>query len=692
VVSAGSDFVFDGASWNARGPAILVFDEHFIDTNVYSGLAVGAGHRQNLHGIVIGEAGVSIAKKIESLTEQLDQLNKELKRREAAFTRDVLGPLSVDQFCKLPELENLDQKLAAARNGVGVLRDAARVRGADAFSPIGLPLLPDSLFEVLEAGLPDIDAAALAAVGSHFQKLGGGAEAWVGSGVALGTADNVCPFCAQDTTGVEIVGHYRAYFSKAYAAHKARIDGVRVALMEALGGDALVRFQRALQAAKDRRAFWANYFELPSFGIDNAEVERVWVGARQHLASAITKKAGAPLDRVTLSEAARVALDEYRALAGTVVQLGSALLSRNTQVQLAKEKAQHGNLAEEEGHLALLEATSRRFSPECVALVDAYLVAVADVGKAEASKKALRESLAAHRMQAFQKYQTSVNALLRKFNADFRLDGFTALDGRGGLSSQYQIGVNGATVPLAPRGSGPEPSFRTALSAGDRTTLALAVFFVQLHELTGLKNVVAVFDDPVSSLDDHRTHATVDEIAHLMGRVEQLIVLSHSDVILRHLWERAGGVGVASLQICDAGADRSQIVKWDIQVASIDDYDRRHKMVREFAATGSGDAEKVAPALRKLLERFVRVAYNEICPPGTLLGEFLNRARMAAQNGTPVLSDSACRELEGLKNYANRFHHDTNTNWQESITNVNSRELKGFASRVIGFIRRADSV
>src|SRR5665213_3019272 len=51
----GSDVSFDGVTWKAAGPRIMVFDDHFVDANIYSGLSVTAGHRQSIHELVIGE-------------------------------------------------------------------------------------------------------------------------------------------------------------------------------------------------------------------------------------------------------------------------------------------------------------------------------------------------------------------------------------------------------------------------------------------------------------------------------------------------------------------------------------------------------------------------------------------------------------------------------------------------------------
>jgi wobble nucleotide-excising tRNase len=136
----------------------------------------------------------------------------------------------------------------------------------------------------------------------------------------------------------------------------------------------------------------------------------------------------------------------------------------------------------------------------------------------------------------------------------------------------------------------------------------------------------------------------------------------------------------------------STIEAWDAEAAAISEYDRLHKMVREFSTSGTVQAQLVAPALRVLLESFLRVAFVEHFPPGKLLGDFLMQAKQLSQACTPILSDKSYTELDNLREYANQFHHDTSKAWQENGSNVNETQLKGFANRTIAFTRTAHSV
>ena len=57
----GQTAVFQNGAWNRAVAGVAVFDDQFIDENVYSGLAVGSDHRQNLHELILGAHGVALS-------------------------------------------------------------------------------------------------------------------------------------------------------------------------------------------------------------------------------------------------------------------------------------------------------------------------------------------------------------------------------------------------------------------------------------------------------------------------------------------------------------------------------------------------------------------------------------------------------------------------------------------------------
>ena len=267
-----------------------------------------------------------------------------------------------------------------------------------------------------------------------------------------------------------------------------------------------------------------------------------------------------------------------------------------------------------------------------------------------------------------------------KFNAGFSVEQVQSQNAGGSPSCNYQLLINAHRVPLV-GSSGAR--FKNTLSAGDRSTLALAFFFASLERDPQKSTKVVVLDDPVSSLDEHRTLATVQEVRALAQHVGQVIVLSHSKPFLARIWQHADHKLTVALEVTRDSVG-STIVPWNVNDDSVTEYDRRHERLREYVASNSGDARDVAQAIRPILECYLRVTCPADFPPGTMLGPFRQVAKDRTTAGRAVLDATKLIELEQLTEYANRFHHDTNPAWDTAP--INATELRGFANRALAFV------
>jgi wobble nucleotide-excising tRNase len=243
-------------------------------------------------------------------------------------------------------------------------------------------------------------------------------------------------------------------------------------------------------------------------------------------------------------------------------------------------------------------------------------------------------------------------------------------------------------VPIAVGGAEAQPgdhSFRNTLSAGDRNALALAFFFATLELDPNIADKIIVIDDPVSSLDEHRSLTTIQEIRRLAVQAAQVILLSHTKNFLGDVWEGTDQTVRTALHLTRDG-NGSTISVWNVDLDRVTEHDKRHEALRQYSATGAGNEREIATAVRLLLESFIRVAYPEHCPPGTLLGSFRSLCEERLNTPQQILNPDDTAELRNLIDYANRFHHDTNPAWQTA--NINSAELTGFVNRALAFTKR----
>lgn len=686
----GAQTVFQNGAWTAPLPNIAIFDDSFVTANVCSGIEVQSAHRQGLHELILGAQGVALNDDLQGHVRRIEEHNVALRDLSDEIPANARGPYKVDPFCNLENDDEIDNKIQDAERRLAAARSADAIRQRSGFQPFSLPDFSiGELDGVLGRDLPDLEAEAAERVRAHIAKLGNGGEEWISDGmrrIDAASADEngeVCPFCAQDLGGSQLIEHYRAYFSRAYEDLKAAIRQAGIEVRNTHGGDIPPAFERDIRTAVQAHEFWKDFAELPQIDIDTAAIARQWNAAREAVLSQLRAKAAAPLEQMALTPETRQAIHDYRTRITEVSALSQSLAGANDQLDIVKEQAQADDLAALKDDLAKLMAQKARFDPSIIPHCDAYLAEKAAKTATEALRTQARTALDQYREQIFPAYEATINDYLRRFAASFRLGEVQSVNTRSGSSASYCVVINQQNVNIA---ADEGPSFRNTLSAGDRNTLALAFFFASLEQDPDLANKVVVIDDPMTSLDEHRTLRTREEILAMAGRVQQVIVLSHSKSFLCHLWEQADRNSSVALRI-NRAAIGSEIAVWDVRNDSVSEHDKRHELIRGYLRIADPNKEReVASALRPTLEAFMRVAYPEHFPPGTLLGPFLGICDQRVGTNNEVLSAADITELRALLGYANQFHHDTNPAWQTAA--VNDAELTDFARRTLLFASR----
>lgn len=231
-----------------------------------------------------------------------------------------------------------------------------------------------------------------------------------------------------------------------------------------------------------------------------------------------------------------------------------------------------------------------------------------------------------------------------------------------------------------------ETSFRNTLSAGDRNTLALAFFFASLQNDAARAQKIVVIDDPMTSLDEHRTLHTLQEMDRLVRDVTAMIVLSHSKPFLLGVWDKCQQVQKTAVEVRRAGTG-STLALWDVTANMVTEHDRRHAEALTYLQNADPAMERrVAQSLRPMLEAFCRVAYPNVFPPGHLLGRFHNECVRSLATQNPIMDAANAQELRALLDYANRYHHETNNAYATEL--INDAELSDYTNRTLRFIRR----
>ncbi len=289
--------IYEDGAWSENLPNLAIFDDTFVSTNVCSGIELQPAHRQSMHELILGEQGVALSSVLQGHVSRVEEHNAALRELSDAIPAEDRGPYDVVAFCNLSEDPGIDTKIREAERRVAAAKSGDAIRQRPGFQPIVIAdFYEEGIKEILRQSISELDVEAANRVRSHIEKLEQGGENWVADGVkriSSVSADGdteVCPFCAQDLDGADLIAHYRAYFSEAYEALKSTIRSTGIAIGEAHSGDAQAAFERNLRNAVETREFWKAFAELPEIAIDTAEIARRWNTARDSVLDQLVQR------------------------------------------------------------------------------------------------------------------------------------------------------------------------------------------------------------------------------------------------------------------------------------------------------------------------------------------------------------------------------------------------------------------
>ena len=495
---------------------------------------------------------------------------------------------------------------------------------------------------------------------------------------------DVCPFCTQDIKDVDIIKHYRGYFSKEYSNLKKDIIECRDQVKNEHDPNVISSFQISINTMKSDAEFWKKLIDIKiSDSIDSEKISLLWKNAQKLILEALDYKVSKPLEEIDLTHDIIEALGVYEQYKKEVEIINENIGLCNDKIKELKNNIINDSLQDLENNLFNLEATNYRYSEESIELCNDYIGEENKKKEEERKRSEARENLKENQEIIFNKYMDSINNYLEEFLADFRIVEMKTTGTRSGNTCSYELCIADENVPIQ---SSNGPCFKNTLSAGDRSALALAFFFATLTDDSLHKNKIIIIDDPMTSLDEERSERIMQEITALKKRVKQVIVLSHSKKFLCQLWKifnEGKGKTLAKkfLRIVRREGEKTSDIKKQRyeEICMTNYYELRRKRIESYTINHDEENEgTVATSLRIHLEEFLKFNFTGRFETWSGIGSFIKECKKALSDGNPILSDSDINELDKLNNYARKFHHS-------DPPPIHDKELRDICKRVLKF-------
>ncbi|MFI3190844.1 MAG: AAA family ATPase [Methylococcales bacterium] len=519
------------SEWADIYPNIVVFDEHFIDKNIYSGMTVEGKHRTGLFEFILGEKAVEIKIKINELTDEISILTKEIKNIEEKLKylhKDV--PLS--NFIKLPNIQNVDDEIASHHTLIELANKIEKLKNLSIPKLLGIINIIDldNFFLILKKDIVVIEKSAEQQVLSHvclYQPKD--IKGWLSQGQQF-TIEEDCPFCGQSLKGVALISAYKSYFNKEYLQLKNEVNTLLSQSEKELDVSIIDTFFKDVEHNKNIADTWSVHINKEwNFDVNRNEIEASLCSIKELLLPLINKKKCQPLDIIVFTdekEKSQFLLDK---IYSTAIDYNKSIKSFIDDIDNFKSSLDDINIIESNRNIKELELCKLRHDSDVEKLIISLEEKKKLKNKNTKYKDEEKDKLNIELGSILQKYSDRINELIGKFGGNFTISEFKHdYMSAGNPRSNYKITLNGKSIKL-------DKAFSTALSAGDKRTLAFSFFVAHLEDDSDISEKIIVVDDPICSLDRGRRNHTKRILCDISKKSKQIIIMGHDPYFLRDI-------------------------------------------------------------------------------------------------------------------------------------------------------------
>jgi len=679
---SGHKVSFDNGAWSEQRPEMLVFDADFIERNVHSGGTVNTGHRKSLLEFALGESAVVARTEVEKATGESKTAADKVQSTVTQLSGHHLG-ITLAQFEKLQQVDDVDAKVVDLQNRIIAASNVASILSKAVPVAVIEPALDiNGLFVCFAISLKDVHADAEKIVRYHIAELGNkSAESWLSQGQQFDD-NNTCPYCGQGTSDNDLIGAYQTHFNAAYNDLKAKVTASLATVKLGTASSIVEDFTQATKTAAAQATAWAEHVPTEPIMFDAEAASTALATLQVMLLHLAQKKQTSPAEPVGSAEDNDKATALWIKVLAPMQAANLAIKTATDSITTYKGKLASDNVQQLQQQMQLLQTTKRRYDTTVVALIGQLGIARTEAETAEKTKKNARDNLDILMKATLEKYEKDINCLLQKFGASFTIKNMGANFRGLAPRSEYGLLLRGKDVSV----EGGPPSFATALSEGDKRTLAFAFFIASTLTDSKLATRTVVIDDPMCSLDMNRKQHTRTVLRKIHSKARQLIVLAHDVYFIRDLRDALHKedktAQIATFQLTLATGDYTDFASLDVDKECESAYFQHHRLLNDFTAGKGGDLRSVAKAIRPMLEGYLHRRFPGLVPKELLFGQVVVLIRNAVVPSPLRHAQDLVDDLNEINEYAGQFHHDTNASGADTVKVV-ATELKTFVDHAL---------
>ncbi|MEO6327422.1 MAG: AAA family ATPase [Ginsengibacter sp.] len=683
---------FENHKWESHYANIEVFDENFINENVYTGSEISSEHKKKLFDVVLGSDGIELKKKIEEIKTNIQSENSNLKNIEKEIQSLTSSTVDGNTFCFLPEDNEVQKKISDKQNEIFTTKQSELIQRNSELAEISyakLEIDTNELKVLLEKTIENISDKFLTLFEAHKTKfpIDSETEAWIKKGFE-NIKDYKCPFCEQNLDGTNIIKAYSQYFSEEYVKLQSDTKTLSEIFNKINLPFLLSEIELIISNNTPLVDFWKNHISLDFYDEVVLQEKEKLSSLFEEIKKLIVNKINFPLNKVDTA-----IINEFEELLLKETQRYDEynLIIKNFNQKISELKSsQRKDLSQLEEELRNLEIVSKRYSLQGISKANTYLATEGLIKRLNHQKDTKQSQLKNYTGHTFKNYKSRINQLLKKFASYLEIKEIKSAYHGSSKTPQveYVLSVSGSEIKL--NDDKITPSFKYVLSGGDKSALALSFFLAVLIDDTNLKNKIIVFDDPISSFDLQRKSATIKSLEWISKHAKQLIILTHNLSFAGSFYEECSTKNnLLSLQILNDN-NTSHLCDFNIEEETLSGLLKDYCCASSYLKSNAkNDIQRrsIARCLRPMLEGYFRLKFYGEFNSTDWLGTFIKRIRESVSGDKLNKLINDIEEIEAINDYSKKYHHSFHPTTAEAES-IYDFELRNYVERTFQLIEK----
>ncbi|TJX14998.1 hypothetical protein E9840_04660 [Tissierella creatinini] len=518
-------------NWDRPYPNIVIFDQEFINENIYLADSISTDNRRNQFKLIIGKENIEIAKQLDNINTELRENKRNLKKYESYLHNQIKGNISIKEYINLRTNESIEEINVKLKELYKMQESFNQISEMNNLKPLSQLEKPEfnlaGFISFINNNINYISANVEKYIKNYCHSKDINID-WIDTGFSK-VKDNRCPFCNQRLEHSDIFSIYKDYFNENMVKYNNTLNCYLDSINENFRNERLLEINLVMEENNNLFYELNRYLQMKDGLPKTEDIISKASSVFSNINTIFTNKVRNQFEDLALKEQLYLLRDEYNAYIKELETYNLEVYGINQMLEVHKKKLEefdsHNNEEQINYYLNLITLTN----PIVAAEIASYQALLNRIEELEHKKINLKnQSMKIDKKRLSEFYQV-LNEVLRNLELTFKVSNAFLKYNTYGIEVDFSLIIDNTKIKSrTPKNNQiNKPNFKNTLSEGEKSLLALAYFITSLKLNISPRNSIIVFDDPTNYCDNKNKAVIAKQVSQLLTKDNQILVFTH---------------------------------------------------------------------------------------------------------------------------------------------------------------------